>query len=124
LLSSLPPILLRPSQLLGPLPSPHAFDRGLTVVSSREWLSAKLKNPFELLKQEPSRMPKLSKKRMPFRQNKSDGKGSNRWQKKQEEKKKNTYQALKILSPKSTDKKKRTLNLISKYPINTLSAKL
>jgi hypothetical protein len=45
------------------------------VVSSREWLSAKPKNPFELLKQEPSRMPKLSKKRMPFRQNESDGKG-------------------------------------------------
>jgi hypothetical protein len=77
-LSSLTPILLRPSQLLGPLPSPHAFGGGLTVVSSREWLSARPKNPFELLKQEPSRMPKLLKKRMPFRQNESDGKGFNR----------------------------------------------
>jgi hypothetical protein len=71
---------------LGPLLSLHAFDGGLTVVLSKEWLSARLKNPFELLKQEPSRMPKLSKRRMPFRQNGSDG--SNRWQKKQEEKKK------------------------------------
>jgi hypothetical protein len=94
------------------------------VVSSREWLSARPKNPFKLLKQEPSRMLKLSKKRMPFRQNESDGKGSNRWQKKQEEKKKKTYQALKILSPKSTDEKKRTSNLISKYLMNTLSAGL
>jgi hypothetical protein len=95
-------------------------------VSSREWLSARPKNPFELLKQEPSRMPKLSKKRMPYRENESDGKGSSRWQKKQEEKKKKkkTYQALKILSPKSTDEKKRTLNLISKYLMNTLSAGL
>jgi len=67
-------------------------------------------------------MPKLSKKRIPFRQNESDGKGSNRWQKKQEEKK--TYQALKILSPKSTDEKKRTSNLINKYSMNTLSAGL
>ena len=71
---------------MGPLLSLHAFDGGLTVVSSKEWLSARLKNPFKLLKQEPSRMPKLSKRRMPFGQNGSDG--SNRWQKKQEEKKK------------------------------------
>jgi hypothetical protein len=71
---------------LGPLPSLYAFDGGLTVVSSKEWLLARPKNPFELLKQEPSRMPKLSKRRMPFRQNRSNG--SNRWQKKQEEKKK------------------------------------
>jgi hypothetical protein len=42
-------------------------------VSSKEWLSARPKNPFELLKQEPSRMPKLSKRRMPFGQNRSDG---------------------------------------------------
>jgi hypothetical protein len=107
---------------LGPLPSLHAFDGGLTVVSSKEWLSARPKNPFKLLKQEPSRMLKLLKRRMPFGQNGSDG--SNRWQKKQEEKKKKTktmttYQALQILSPKSTDEKKRTLNIISKYPMNT-----
>ena len=93
------------------------------MVSSKEWLSARLKNPFELLKQEPSRMPKLSKRRMPFGQNRSDS--SNRWQKKQEEKKKTTtYQALQILSPKSTDEKKRTLNIISKYPMNTQLAGL
>ena len=58
------------------------------MVLSKEWLSARPKNPFKLLKQEPSRMPKLSKRRMPFGQNRSDG--SNRWQKKQEEKKKKT----------------------------------
>ena len=93
------------------------------MVSSKEWLSARPKNPFELLKQEPSRMPKLSKRRMPFGQNGSDG--SNRWQKEQEEKKKTTtYQALQILSPKSTDEKKRTLNIISKYPMNTQLAGL
>jgi len=72
-------------------------------------------------------MPKLSKRRMPFGQNGSDG--SNRWQKKQEEKKKKkkkttTYQALQIPSPKSTDEKKRTSNIISKYPINTQLAGL
>ena len=95
------------------------------MVSSREWLLARLKNPFKLLKQEPSRMPKLLKKRMLFRQNESDGKGSNRWQKKREEKKKKkTYKALKILSLKSTDEKKRTSNLISKYLMNTLSTRL
>jgi hypothetical protein len=94
-------------------------------VSSKEWLLARPKNPFELLKQEPSRMPKLSKRRMPFRQNGSDG--SNRWQKKQEEekkKKRTTYQTLQIPSPKSTDEKKRTLNIISKYFINTQLTKL
>jgi hypothetical protein len=57
-------------------------------VSSKEWLLAKPKNPFELLKQELSRMLKLLKRRMPFRQNGSDS--SNRWQKEQEEKKKTT----------------------------------
>ena len=98
------------------------------MVSSREWLLARPKNPFKLLKQEPSRMPKLSKRRMPFGQNGSDG--SNRWQKKQEEKKKKktttttTYQALQIPSPKLTDEKKRTLNIISKYPMNTQLAGL
>ncbi len=69
-------------------------------------------------------MPKLSKRRMPFRQNKSDG--SNRWQKKKKKKKKKKtiYQALQIPSPKSTDKKKRTSNIISKYPMNTQLARL
>ncbi len=86
------------------------------MVSSKEWLSARPKNPFELLKQEPSSMPKLSKRRMAFRQNKSDG--SNRWQKK---KKKIiiTYQALQIPSLKLTDEKKRISNIINKYPMNT-----
>ena len=74
---------------MGPLLSLHAFDGGLTVVSSKEWLSARPKNPFELLKQEPSKMPKLSKRRMPFRQNGSDG--SNRWQKKKKKKTTTTY---------------------------------
>ena len=92
------------------------------MVSSKEWLSARPKNPFELLKHEPGRMPKLSKRRMPFRQNRSDS--SNRWQKKKKKKTTTTYQALQIPSPKSTDKKKRTLNIISKYPMNTQLAGL
>ena len=56
-------------------------------------------------------MPKLSKRRMPFGQNGSDG--SNRWQKKQEEEEK-----------KKKKKKKRTSNIISKYPMNTQLAGL
>jgi hypothetical protein len=56
------------------------------VVSSRDWPLARPKKPFKLLKREPSRMPKLSKRRMLFRQNGSDG--SSGWQKQEEKKKK------------------------------------